>query len=73
MKEMSKIDLDKYKRSIITLEIKSLMPEKFINLLWKNKIFIKNVRKKDISTFVMDISLGDYRKIEEIGRKLIQK
>lgn len=69
MKEMSKIDLDKYKRSIITLEIKSLMPEKFINLLWKNKIFIKNVRKKDISTFVMDISLGDYRKIEEIGRK----
>lgn len=69
MKEMSKISLNKYKKSTITMEIQSFMPEKFINLLWKNNIDVKNIRKKDLTTFVLDISLKDYEKIEGIARK----
>lgn len=69
MKEMSKIDFKKYKKSSITLEIQSLMPEKFINLLWKNNINVRNIRKKDLTTFIMEISLKDYGKIEEISKK----
>jgi similar to stage IV sporulation protein len=69
MKEMSKISLNKYKKSTITMEIQSFMPEKFINLLWKNNIDVKNIKKKDLTTFVMDIRLKDYEKIEGIAKK----
>lgn len=69
MKEMSKIDLKKYKKSIITLEMQSFMPEKFINLLWKNNINVTNIRKKDFTTVIMDIRLKDYGKIEQIAKK----
>ncbi|PRR77240.1 putative stage IV sporulation protein YqfD [Clostridium liquoris] len=66
---MSKISLNKYKKSTITMEIQSFMPEKFINLLWKNNIDVKNIKKKDLTTFVMDIRLKDYEKIEGIAKK----
>jgi similar to stage IV sporulation protein len=69
MREMAKIDLRKYNRGTIKIEIQSLIPEKFINLLWKNNVYIKNVTKVNITTLIMDINLSDYRKIEEIGKK----
>lgn len=73
MKKLSKVNLNKYERSIITLEIQSLMPEKFLNLLWSNAIEVKNIRKKDMSTFTLEISLKDYRKIEGISKKTESK
>lgn len=60
---------DKYKKGIITIEIQSHIPEKFINLLWKNEIQIKNIRKKSITTMTMDINLKDYNRIEEIAKR----
>jgi similar to stage IV sporulation protein len=67
MKEMNR--LNRYKRGIITIEIQSHIPERFINLLWKNNVNIKNIRKKNIATMVMDINLSDFRKIEDIAHK----
>jgi similar to stage IV sporulation protein len=67
MKAMNK--LNKYKRGIITIEIQSHMPEKFINLLWKNGVQIKNIRKESITTMLMDISLRDYSRVEEVAQK----
>ena len=69
MKEMSKLNFQKYKSGIITIEIQSLIPEKFINLMWKNGVYIKNIKKKNITTMTMEISLKDYGKIENIAKK----
>lgn len=69
MKEMSKFSFKKYKNGIITIEIQSLIPEKFVNLMWKNGVHIKNLRKENITTMIMDVNLRDYDKIEEIAKK----
>ncbi|MBC2579244.1 sporulation protein YqfD [Clostridium sp. DJ247] len=66
---MSKINFTKYKSGIITIEIQSLIPEKFVNLMWKNDIRIKNIKKKNITTMTMEINLKDYSKIEDIAKK----
>lgn len=71
MKEMSKIN--KYKRGTMTIEIQSHIPEKFLNLAWKNNIQIKNIRKRSITTIVMDINLKDFSLIEEIAQKTKSK
>lgn len=59
----------KYKSGTITIEIQSLIPEKFINLMWKNGVQIRNVKKKNITTMTMEISLKNYPKIEEIAHR----
>lgn len=64
---MSKFN--KYKKGTITVEIQSLIPEKFINLLWKNDVNVQNLRKKDITTMVMDLPLKDYDILEECSKK----
>ncbi|MCH5138153.1 sporulation protein YqfD [Clostridiaceae bacterium UIB06] len=66
---MSKLNLKKYKSGIITIEIQSLIPEKFVNLMWKNGVYIRNIKKKSITTMTMEISLKDYDKIEGIAKK----
>lgn len=66
MKEMS--DFSKYKNGIITIEIQSLIPERFINLLWKKDVKIKKIKKNTITTITMEISLKDYGKVEECAR-----
>lgn len=67
MKAMNRFS--KYKSGIITIEIQSHIPEKFINLLWKNGVQIKNIRKESITTMYMDISLRDYGSVEDIAHK----
>jgi similar to stage IV sporulation protein len=67
MKAMNK--LTRYKKGIITIEIQSHIPERFINLLWKNGVQIKNIRKESITTMIMDIALKDYPKVEEVAQK----
>lgn len=61
--------LHKYKKGIITIEIQSHIPEKFINLLWKNEIEIKNIRKKNITTMSMDMNLRDFPIIDDIAKR----
>ena len=69
MKAMNRLTLKGFKNSFITLEIKSLMPEKFINLLWKNGVCIRNIRKIDISTFILELQLKDYGLVDKISKK----
>lgn len=69
MGQMKKFNFQKYRSGIVTIEAKSLIPEKFINLLWKNNINIRNVVKKNMTTMVIDISLKDYGKIENIAKR----
>lgn len=66
---MSKFNFQKYKSGIITIEIQSLIPEKFVNLMWKNGVQIRNIKKKSITTMTMEISLKDYEKIEDVAKR----
>jgi len=66
---MKKFSFNKYKKGIIKIEIKSMMPEKFINLLWKNNVNLKNINKRDITTVHFDSNLKDYITISEMARK----
>lgn len=70
---MNKFDFKKYRSGIITIEVQSLKPEKFVNLMWKNGVYIKNIKKLNIATLIMDINLNDYSRIEEIAKKTDSK
>lgn len=59
----------KYKKGIITMEIQSLIPEKFINLLWKNGVVAKNIRKINITTVILDVKLSDYGEISKVAKR----
>lgn len=67
MKKMNK--LTRYKRGTITLEVNSLSLERFINLLWKNGVVVKNASKKDICTMIIDIELKDYSIVKNLAIK----
>lgn len=51
------------------MEIESIMPEKFINLLWKNGIVVKNIKKVNITTIVLEVKLCDYGEITNIAKR----
>lgn len=69
MREISKFNIAHYRKGIVLIEIQSLIPEKFINLMWKNNIYIKNIKKKSITTMTMEINLKDYYNIKNIAQK----
>lgn len=69
MREVNKINLEKFRKSNITLEIQSLIPEKIINLAWQSGIEIKNIERKNITTLKLTINLNDYKKLEKIAKK----
>ena len=62
-------NLRKYKKGTITMEIQSLMPEKFINLLWTNGIVAKNITRINITTVVLEMKLSDYGEISKIAKR----
>ncbi|MGH4125850.1 MAG: sporulation protein YqfD [Clostridium sp.] len=62
-------NLKKYKKGTITMEIQSFMPEKFINLLWGNGITVKNIKKINITTLVLEVKLCDYVEISKVAKK----
>lgn len=66
---MSNFNFSKYKKGIIKIQIQSIMPEKFINLLWKNNIRVKNIKKINITTVTMDINLKDYNLLKNISKR----
>lgn len=51
------------------MEIESFMPEKFINLLWKNGIVARNIKKVNITTLVLQVKLSDYVEICKVAKK----
>ncbi|MCB2288782.1 sporulation protein YqfD [Clostridium sp. CS001] len=63
----------RYKKGIITMEAQSLMPEKFINLLWRNNIVVKNIKKINITTVVLEVNLSDYGEINKLAKKVDTK
>lgn len=69
MKNNHKIKLENYKTGILTLQIESFMPEKFVNILWKNNVKIKKLKKKSLTTYIMQISLKDYPFVDSAAKK----
>jgi similar to stage IV sporulation protein len=69
MKDMSKFNFKSLKPGTIRIEIQSLIPERFINLLWKNNVHAKNLIRLNVTTVIMEVSLRDYRIIEEAAKK----
>lgn len=69
MKKMSNMNFRKFKKAVITIEIQSLIPEKFVNLLWKNSVEIKNIRKISMTIMVMEVNLKDYKTIKCIAKR----
>ena len=69
MKAMTKFNFDAYKRGILTLQIETLRPEKFINLLWENGVYIKKIKKRNIASLIMEVNLKDYEKIREVSKQ----
>ncbi|MBU3216462.1 sporulation protein YqfD [Clostridium estertheticum] len=67
MKAMN--NLKKYKKGVVTMEIQSLIPEKFINLLWKNGVVVKNIRKINITTVILEVKLSDYGEISKVAKR----
>ena len=55
------------------MEIQSLMPEKFINLLWRNNLNVKNIKKINITTVVLEVRLSDYGQISKLAKKVDTK
>jgi len=51
------------------MEIQSLIPEKFMNLLWKNGVVAKNIRKINITTVILDVKLSDYAEISKVAKR----
>ncbi|MBC8062174.1 MAG: sporulation protein YqfD [Clostridiaceae bacterium] len=66
---MTKFNLNAYKKGILTLQIETLRPEKFINLLWENGIYIKKIKKRNVVSLIMEVNLKDYEKIKEVADK----
>lgn len=66
---MNKFNFNKYKNGIITIEIIARVPEKFLNLLWKNDIVIKNIRRRNLTTIYAEVNLKDYREICDLAKR----
>jgi len=66
---MKKFNFTPYKKGILTLQIETFMPEKFINLLWKNGVYVKKIKKRNIASLIMEVNLMDYEKIKEVANK----
>lgn len=66
---MRRFNFQNYKNGIMTIEIVSKGPEKFINLLWKNNIPIKNIKRINLRTIYADVNLKHYREIWELAKK----
>lgn len=69
MKEMSKIDFSKFKKGTILLEVQCLRPERFINILWQNGIYVKDIKRINITTVHMVVKLKDYPNITYMAKR----
>lgn len=61
--------LSGYKNGKITIEAKSLMPEKFLNLLWKNGVIIYKASRADLNTVILTTDVKFYRTIKDVAKR----
>lgn len=62
--------INKVINGVMIIEISVVNPEKFINILWSMKIEIANVKRVNITTVRMVVDYGEYKKINEVVKKL---
>lgn len=65
--------LKKLKKGTITIEVRAMIPEKFINLLWSHGVYCKNIRKMDLTTFLVEINLRDLKEVQSVAKKINAK
>ncbi|MEW8956085.1 sporulation protein YqfD [Clostridium sp.] len=63
---MTKFDF--IKRGLITIEIQSLSPENFVNILWREGVRIKNATRLSRAHWVMDVDPLDYSKVKKLSK-----
>lgn len=60
---------NKRKLGQVTIEVNILMPEKILNVLWSNEIYICNIVKVDLATIRFTIYTNDYEEVERLIKK----
>lgn len=60
---------NKKKLGQVTIEVSVLMPEKILNALWNNEIYICNIVKVDLATIRFTIDIYDYKEVERLIKK----
>lgn len=60
---------NKSKLGQVTIEVSVLMPEKILNVLWNNEIYICNIVKVDLATIRFTIYIDDYKEVERLIKK----
>lgn len=61
--------LNKLKSGQITIEVSALMPEKILNALWNNEIYICNIIKVNLTTIRFTMFYKDYKEAEALIKK----
>ncbi|SHF07373.1 sporulation protein YqfD [Clostridium fallax] len=62
--------LNRLKKGNIKIQIRTLKPEGFINLLWNNGVNVKKAKRLDISTMILEIDISDYQKVKELSKRI---
>lgn len=66
---MSKNIKEFLKRGYFVIEIQNLHPEKTINILWKNGINIRNIRRESVVKWIIEVDSQDYSKVKELVKQ----
>ena len=67
------MNLNKFKKGIVKVEINAIAPERLINMLWNKGIQVENVQKLSITTILFEVQLSDYKIVREIAKKINAK
>lgn len=54
------------KKGQLTVEISAINPEKIINMIWHKGLKVQKVKKKDITTIILEINCNDYKEVKNI-------
>ncbi|MDS0524051.1 sporulation protein YqfD [Clostridium sp. SHJSY1] len=61
--------LNKMRTGKITLDVSVPMPEKFLNLLWKENVNVSRAVRSDITTIRLEVNYEDYKEVERAVKK----
>ena len=57
------------KKSIVTVEVSVMHPERFLNILWNRNVKVLNVVRLNITTIRLDIGYEYYKDVESLCKK----
>ncbi|WP_341480391.1 sporulation protein YqfD [Clostridium cibarium] len=63
------IMFDKLKTGKLVLDVSVPIPEKFLNLLWKENVIIEKANRIDITTIRLEIDYENYSEVEKVVKK----